>query len=64
MPIDKEAITSYFNGVLCSMICEDRCEAAERTFFWYDDEYLSSIEDEAELDRVGDEAIAFIDSLV
>lgn len=64
----KATLSHYFNSVIAAMTYEDPYAAAEKTWQWYDNSYLSELPSDthADLDRIdklGDAVIAYLDDL-
>ena len=64
----KALLSNYFNSVIAAMTYEDPYEAAEVTWQWYDDNYLSELPSDTHadldrLDKLGDAVIAYLDDL-
>lgn len=65
----KAVLSHYFNNALAAMTYEDPYVAAEETWQWYDDNYISELPSDTHadlnyIDKLSDEVIAYLDGLV
>ncbi len=64
----KSTLSHYFNCVLAGMMYEDPYLASEKTWQWYEDNYLSELPSDTHadldhIDKLGDAVIAYLDDL-